>query len=76
MSKSKKCINCGRFLVCEFTNEELTKDNYCERFIKADREIRRIKDGVISFNEDNINNGINILDSKPNDDTSNEEARG
>ena len=45
MSKSKKCINCGRFLVCEFANEELTKDNYCDRYIKADREIRRIKDG-------------------------------
>ena len=71
MSKSKKCINCGRFLVCEFTNEELTKDNYCERFIKADREIRRIKDGVISFDEVNINNRINLLDSKFNDDTNN-----
>jgi len=71
MSKSKKCINCGRFLVCEFANEELTKDNYCDRYIKADREIRRIKDGVISFDEVNINNRINLLDSKFNDDTNN-----
>ena len=71
MSKSKKCINCGRFLACEFANEELTKDNYCDRYIKADREIRRIKDGVISFDEVNINNRINLLDSKFNDDTNN-----
>lgn len=71
MSKSKKCINCGRFLACEFANEELTKDSYCDRYIKADREIRRIKDGVISFDEVNINNRINLLNSKFNDDTNN-----
>lgn len=71
MGKSKKCINCGRFLVCEFANEELTKDNYCERYTKADRKIRRIKDGIISINEDDLDNGINILDSIINDDTSN-----
>lgn len=58
MSKSKKCINCGRFLACEFANEELTKDSYCDRYIKADREILE-KDKKIKLllggktNEDN-----------------------
>lgn len=71
MSISKKCINCGRFLNCDKADESYTKDTYCDRYIKADREIRRIKDGVISFDEVNINNRINLLDSKFNDDTNN-----
>lgn len=35
---NKKCINCGYFLNCDNASEE---QNNCEKFIKAERIIRR-----------------------------------
>lgn len=34
----KKCINCAKFLSCDYTSGEMV----CDDFIKADRVIRKL----------------------------------